>query len=317
MLQLSPTPKPRKSVLSNLLYVSTAALVLSGILCAQQPQQKTFTSAEDASQALYSAAKAGDQVALLAIFGPAGSAIISSGDPIQDKNNQDEFIAKFTEMHRLGQEPDGTTTLYIGADNWPVPVPLVQANGMWYFDTQTAKKEILFRRIGNNEYSAIDVCLALVSAQDDYYSQPRDGKVQQYAQVFASGEGQHNGLYWKTADGEPESPIGPWVANAASAGYPQPKAGDAPTPFHGYYYRILTAQGKTAPGGAKSYIVNGAMTGGFAILAYPADYRSSGVMTFIVNQSGVVYEKDLGPKTAELASEIKVYAPDSSWKKAE
>jgi len=317
MSQLSPTPKTSKSGLANLLCVSTVALLLNGLLLAQQPQQKTFASAEDASQALFSAAQAGDQVALLAIFGPAGNAIISSGDPVQDKNTQDQFVAKYMEMHRLGQEPDGITTLYVGADNWPVPVPLVLAKGVWYFDTKTAEKEILFRRIGDNEFSAIDVCNALVNAQTDYYSQVRDGKVQQYAQVFASDGGQHNGLYWKTGDGEPESPIGRWVAYAAGTGYPQPKAGDAPTPFHGYYYRILTEQGKTALGGAKSYIVNGAMTGGFAIVAYPADYRSSGVMTFIVNQSGVVYEKDLGPKTAELASEMKEYAPDSTWKKTE
>jgi hypothetical protein len=317
MLHLSPTTKPRKSRLANLFYVSAVAMMLNGILLAQQPQQKTFASAEEASQALFVAAQAGDQVALLAIFGPAGNPIISSGDPVQDKNTQDQFVAKYTEMHRLGQEPDGTTTLYVGADNWPVPAPLIQANGVWYFDTQTAKKEILFRRIGNNEYSAMDVCLALVSAENDYYSQPRDGKGQQYTQVFASDDGQHNGLYWKTANGEPESPIGPWVAYAAGAGYPQPHAGGEPTPFHGYYYRILTAQGKTAPGGAKSYVVKGAMTGGFAIVAYPADYRSSGVMTFIVNQSGVVYQKDLGPKTADLASAMKEYSPDSTWKKAE
>jgi hypothetical protein len=315
MVWLSLTSNFRKSRLAKLCFVSAAVLVLHGFLPAQQPGQKTFASAEEASQALFAAAGAGDQTAMLGVFGHAGSAIISSGDSVQDKNTRDQFVASYKEMHRLAPEPDGTTTLFIGADNWPLPVPLIHAGGVWYFDSETGKKEILFRRIGHNEYGAIDVCHALVNAQNDYYSQPRDGKGQQYAQVFASDEGQHNGLFWKTADGESESPIGPLVADAAGQGYSKPKGEDAP--FHGYYYRILTAQGKTAPGGAKSYVVNGEMTGGFAILAYPADYRSSGVMTFMVNQSGVIYQKDLGAKTAEGAGAMKEYAPDKTWKKAE
>jgi hypothetical protein len=192
---------------------------------------------------------------------------------------------------------------------------LVEASGVWHFDTEAGKKEILFRRIGRNEYSAIDVCHVLVSAQGEYHSQPRDGKVQQYAQVLASDEGRHNGLFWKTADGEPESPIGPLLAYATGPGNGK-QEGENP-PFHGYYFQILTGEGKTAQADAKSYVVNGEMIAGFAFLAYPADYRSSGVMTFIIDQSGVVYQKDLGDKTAEVASAITEYAPDETWKKAE
>jgi len=313
---LSRATKFRKSDIANWCCVSAMTLLMSGLLPAQQPAQKTFSSAEDAAQALFASAQSGDQSAMLAIFGPAGNEIISSGDPVQDKNTLEQFVTEYKEMHRLGPEPDGTTTLYIGADNWPFPVPLVNAGGLWHFDTQTGKKDILLRRIGQNEFAATDVCYALVTAQNDYYGQSRDGKPQQYAQVFTSAEGQHNGLYWKVAEGEPESPIGPLVAYAADVGYGQSPDAEH-SPFHGYYYRILTKQGKGAKGGAKDYIVNGAMTGGFAILAYPADYRSSGVMTFTVDQTGVIYEKDLGPRTAQLATAMKEYAPDTSWKKLE
>jgi|SRR5271169_4485100 len=316
MLQLSLTPKLRKTGMANLCNVSMVALILNGLLLAQQAGPKTFASPEEAAQALFASAQAADEVAMLVILGPAGNEIIPSGDSVQDKNTLDQFVAKYKEMHRLAEEPDGTTTLYIGADNWPVPLPLLNSGGAWHFDTETAKKEILFRRIGENEFAAIDVCHALVDAQNDYYSQSRDGRVQQYAQAFASDEGQQNGLYWKTPDGEPESPIGPLVAYAASVGYDKSQGAEH-FPFHGYYYRILTRQGKTAQGGPKSYVVNGRMTGGFAILAYPANYRSSGVMTFIANQTGVIYQKDLGDETTEVARAMKEYAPDKTWKNAE
>jgi Protein of unknown function (DUF2950) len=306
----------RRSRLVRLFLFSAVMLVLSDLLLAQHPEQKTFASAEEASQALFSAAQADDHAAMLDIFGPAGNEIISSGDPVQDKNTLDQFVAEYKEMHRVAPEPDGTTTLFVGADNWPLPVPLVKAGGLWHFDSETGKRVILLRRIGHNEFDATDVCNALVTAQNDYYSQPRDGKPQQYAQIFVSNEGQHNGLFWKAADGEPESPIGPLVAYAAGLGY-KPQQDDEHSPFHGYYYRILTGQEQSAQGGSKSYIVNGAMTGGFAILAYPAEYRSSGVMTFIVNQAGVIYQKDLGPNTSEAASVMKDYAPDQSWTKTE
>jgi hypothetical protein len=301
---------------ARLSLVLALLLTFSGRVFAQQPGQKTFASGDEAAQALFVAAQSGDKAALLEIFGSAGSQIISSGDEVQDKKAGDQFVSRYQQMHRLGREPDGTTTLYIGAENWPVPIPLIDKGGAWYFDTATGKKAILYRRIGGNEYAAMDVCEALVDAEDDYYSQSRDGRPQQYTQKFASDQGQHNGLYWKTSDNEPESPIGPLVAYAAGEGYGKTQGG-GPTPYHGYFYLILTAQGADAPGGAKSYVVNGEMTGGFAILAYPAVYRSSGVMTFIVNQDGVIYQKDLGAQTAELAKAMKDYAPDKTWHKVE
>jgi hypothetical protein len=215
-------------------------------------------------------------------------------------------------MHRLVKEPDGTTTLYIGAENWPTPIPLVNHGDSWYFDTEAGKKEILYRRIGQNEISSIRVCQELVASQKEYYSAQHN----EYAEKIFSDEGQHNGLYWKAVDGAPESPIGPLVAAAVAEAYSKSQ-GDAPTPYQGYYFHILTRQGKNGPSGAKSYVVNGKMTGGFAFVAYPAEYRSSGVMTFIVNQDGVVYEKDLGKKTDVVAKNMKEYNPNSSWQKAE
>lgn len=282
----------------------------------QQSQQRSFASPQDASEALFDAAKSGDKAAMHNIFGPGGDEIISSGDAVQDQNTREQFIAKYTEMHRVAAEPDGTTTLYIGAENWPVPIPIVQKNGAWYFDTDAGKQQILFRRIGRNELAAIDVCHALVAAEMEYHSQSRDGNGRQFARVLISDEGKHNGLYWKAGEGENESPIGPLVASAAGEGYRKSQKGE-PSPYHGYYYRILTSQGGAAPGGAKNYLVNGNMTGGFAILAYPSNYRSAGVMTFIVGQKGVVYEKDLGSDTKEVAANIQAYSPDDTWVEAE
>jgi hypothetical protein len=318
MSQLSPIAENRKDrrPAEAGFAVALLLLALSGLGLAQQAGQKTFASADDASQALFAAAQSGDKAALLEILGPAGGPIVSSSDDVQDKNSRDEFVARYQQMHRLAKEPDGTTTLYIGAENWPVPLPLIHKGGVWYFDTEEGAQEILFRRIGKNEFATMEVLNALVDAENDYYSQARDGKAQQYAQKFASDEGKHDGLYWKTSEGEPESPIGPLVAYAAGEGYSK-RQGERPSPFHGYFYRILTGQGRSAKGGAKNYVVNGEMTGGFALLAYPADYRSSGVMTFIVDKDGVIYQKDLGPKTAELASSMKEYAPDKTWRKAE
>ncbi len=278
---------------------------------AQQPGQKTFSSPEDASNALVTAAQSNDEKAMLKILGPDGKQIVSSGDETEDAQSRANFVQKYQEMHRLVREPDGTTTLYIGAENWPTPIPLVNKGNSWYFDTEAGKREILYRRIGRNEMSTIRVCQELVAAEKEYYSTRNE-----YAQKIFSDEGQHNGLYWKADEGEPQSPIGPLVARAVAKGYTKSLEG-TPTPYRGYYYLVLTRQGKNATGGAKSYIVNAKMTEGFAFVAYPAEYRSSGVMTFIVNQDGVVYEKDLGKKTDVLAKAMKEYNPDSSWLKAE
>jgi len=279
---------------------------------AQQQGQKTFASAEEASQALVAAAQNNDEKAMLEILGPDGKQIVSSGDETEDAESRANFAQRYQEMHRLVNEPDGTTVLYIGAKNWPTPIPLVNKGKLWYFDTDAGKREILYRRIGRNEMSAIRVCQELVAAQKEYHSAQHD----EYAQKIFSDEGQHNGLYWKAAEGEPQSPIGPLVAWAVAAENAKSLEG-GPVPYRGYYYHILTRQGKNAPGGAKSYIVNGKMTEGFAFVAFPAEYRSSGVMTFIVGEDGVVYQKDLGKKTEVLGKALKEYNLDTSWEKAE
>jgi hypothetical protein len=278
---------------------------------AQQPGQRMFSSAEEASNSLVAAMQSKNEKALLEVLGPDGKQIISSGDEIEDLHTRAYFVQRYLEMHRLVNEPDGTTTLYIGARNWPTPIPLVHNANGWYFETEAGKREILYRRIGRNEMSAIRVCQELVAAEKEYYGSQHN----EYAQKILSDGGQHNGLYWAAAEGEPKSPIGPLVASAVADS--DAKTQNAPTPFRGYFYHILTRQGKNAPGGAKNYIANGKMTEGFAFVAYPAEYRSSGVMTFVVNQDGVVYEKDLGKKTEAHAKSMKEYNPDSSWRKVE
>jgi hypothetical protein len=281
------------------------------ISLAQEPGQKTFQSAEEASSSLIAAMQSKNEKVLLEFLGPDGKQIISSGDEVEDLHTRAEFVQRYMEMHRLVNEPDGTTVLYIGARNWPAPIPLVHNANGWYFDTDAGKKEILYRRIGRNEMSAIRVCQELAAAEHEYY----DAQQSQYAQAIFSGEGQHNGLYWKVSAGESQSPIGPLVAHAVAQGYDPGRSG-APTPYRGYYFHILTMQGKHAPGGAKQYIVDGKMTGGFAFVAYPAEYRSSGVMTFIVGSDGVVHQRDLGQTTDVIARSMKTYDPDATWKRA-
>src|SRR5271157_4499575 len=307
-------PNLDKSHWANLSKLAVVAMLLTVCVptrsMAQQPGQKTFSSAEEATNALVTAVQANDKKTMLDILGPDGKQIISSGDETEDANSRANFVKRYQEMHRLVKEPDGTTVLYIGAHNWPAPIPLVHKGNSWYFDTEAGKKEILYRRVGRNELSAIRVCQELVAAQKEYSAEHKE-----YAREIFSDEGQHNGLYWKAADGEPQSPIGPLVASAVAQGYAKRRDG-TPTPYRGYYFHILTRQGKNGPGGAKSYIVNGKMTEGFAFAAYPAEYRSSGVMTFLVNEDGVVYQKDLGKKTEILGKAMKGYNPDSSWQKA-
>jgi Protein of unknown function (DUF2950) len=287
------------------------AVCLTPFSLAQQAGQKTFSSAEEASKALVTAAQSKDEKAMLEILGSDGKEIVSSGDDAEDAESRINFVKRYEQMHRLVKEPDGTTILYIGAHNWPTPIPLMNKGNVWYFDTDAGKKEILYRRVGRNEMSAIRVCQELVMAQKEYAAQ-HDGE---YAQKIYSDKGQHNGLYWKPASGEPKSPIGPLVAAAVSTGDAKDKDSEAPpTPFRGYYFHILVGQ-KNGPGGTKSYMVNGKMTGGFAFVAYPAEYRSSGVMTFVVGDDGVVYEKDLGKKTEAVAKTMKQYDVGSRWQK--
>ncbi|HWY06085.1 MAG TPA: DUF2950 domain-containing protein [Candidatus Acidoferrales bacterium] len=309
-LKLKKSNWARLSSLAAVAFLFAASFPARSL--AQQKGQKTFSSPEDASAALCAAVQSNDEKALLDIFGPDGKQIVSSGDDVEDAQSRANFARKFQEMHRLVKEPDGTITLYIGAMNWPTPIPIVNSGNSWYFNTEAGKSEILARRIGRNEMSAIRICQELVAAEKEY----RSTHSGMYAGQIFSDPGQHNGLYWKVAEGEPQSPIGPLVAAAVAEGYA--KGENVPTtPYRGYYFHVITRQGKNAPGGPKSYIVNGKMTEGFAVVAYPAEYRSSGVMTFIVNQDGVVYERDLGKKTEALAKTMKEYNLTAGWKKSD
>jgi hypothetical protein len=255
--------------------------------------------------------------ALNSILGPDAAQILSSGDPVADNNARDTFVRRYEQMHRLAYDDQGRVILYIGAENWPAPIPLVKKDSGWVFDTAAGKEELLNRRVGRNELFTIDVLEDLADAQDEYASEARDGgSLGEYAQKILSDPGKHNGLYWVSAEGEPESPIGPLVASATAEGYQKGDAG-TPLPFHGYYYKVLTKQGTNAPGGAKNYVVDGKMTNGYAFLAYPAEYRASGVMTFMINQKGVIVQKDLGPDTAKVANEIAEFNPDKTWQEVD
>ncbi|HEX8814505.1 MAG TPA: DUF2950 domain-containing protein [Terriglobales bacterium] len=274
--------------------------------------QKVFASPEAAGQALVAAGKSGNQDAILAIFGPGSKQLIYTGDAVQDKQSVDGFLAAYGVMNRWRKIDDSTELLIVGADNVPFPIPLRKNDGgQWYFDTQAGREEILARRVGRNELAVIDVCLALADAQAEYFAGRHDGADKQYALKFISDKGKQNGLYWESAEGQPRSPLGPLVAFATSEGYNlQPKSHE---PFHGYYFRILEKQGSHANGGAEDYVVNGKMVNGFGFVAYPAEYSVSGVMTFIVNQDGIVYQKDLGKTTADTAAAMTAFDPDSGW----
>ena len=287
----------------------------SAPIFAQEPTQRTFASAEEASRALFAAMQVEDEQAPLSILGPVGKEVLSSGDPEEDLDARVGFVVKYQEMHRFVTEANGTVSLIIGAENWPFPIPLVNNHGTWFFDTAAGKDEIVFRRIGKNEITAMDACRELVDAQKRYFARPPANLPQQFAQKLVSDEGHHNGLYWHGADDEFNSPINPLIAYARQ-NLPTDQVGEH-VPFNGYMFRILTSQGPHAPGGAKNYIVDGKMSAGFAFVAYPVEYRSSGVMTFIIDKSGTIYEKDLGPNTTKLAQAMNVYDPDSTWHKTE
>jgi hypothetical protein len=274
--------------------------------------QKTFVSPEDAGSAFVEAVKSGDPGTLSAIFGPDAQEVLLSGDPVKDKNAQQDFVAAYGQMNRWREIKAGGEVLYVGADNYPFPIPLGKnPSGQWYFDTAAGKDEILARRIGKGELTAIAACGALADAQQRYFSERHDGdKVKQYAQKFVSDEGKENGLYWQVSEGKTPSPLGPLGDFAKAIGYTN--AGDKPQPFNGYYFRILTKQGDTI-GGTQDYVVDRKMTGGFAILAYPAKYRNSGIMTFVIGKDGIVYQKDLGVKTQDVAGAIEAYNPADGW----
>lgn len=278
-----------------------------------QPAQRSFASPEEAGAAVLAAAQAGDQASLLLIFGPDAKEILYSGDAVKDHENMRDFVAAYTQMHRWREINAGGQMLYIGADNFLFPIPLDEKTaGAWQFDTDAGKDEILARRIGKNELAAIAACTTLTNAQAQYFSETHDaGSVKQYAQRIVSDEGKQDGLYWQLSTGQAPSPLEDVHEFAKAAGYNI--TGGNPQPFNGYYFRILTKQGDKAPGGAKDYIVNGHMTGGFAFVAYPAEYRSSGIMTFIVGPDGVVYQKDLGANPATAATAMTEYNPGDGW----
>jgi hypothetical protein len=303
------------------LAIITALMMLAGFYesaFAADAKQKSFKSPEEAVNALVGAVKGNDTKELLMIFGPAGKELIFSGDEVADKAWRDRFVKAYEEMNKLVSENDKKIILHVGNGDWPYPIPVVKKGENWFFDTKAGKEEILNRRIGRNELDAIHVCLAYVDAQREYLMEDRDeNKLLEYAQRLNSREGEKNGLYWEAKEGEEPSPLGPLIAKAAAEGYTGKRPVGRRNPYHGYYYRILKAQGKNARGGEYDYVVNGKMIGGFALVAYPAEYGSSGIMTFIVNQEGVVYQSNLGKDTEKIATAMKKFDPDETWKKVE
>jgi hypothetical protein len=289
--QGSPSQQPASPVKSS----STQKAALS------YPKQKTFSSPQQAARSLYDAAHNHDVNAMLAILGPGARDIVMWTDDSAERDAQDEvFTAKYEQMHRLVTEPDNEVTLYVGGENWPLPIPIVGQNGAWYFDSNLGRREILYRRVGENEMDAIEALHGIADAENQYFDDHSE-----YAQHLNCSPGQHDGLF-SLMNNTDDNPLGPYVAEAD---YTRPNR----TPFHGYYFLILTGQGPHSHDGARNYIVNGKMTSGFAVVALPAAYRSSGVKTFVANQHGMIHEKDLGPNTTQIASAMKFYDPDSSW----
>ena len=282
---------------------------------AQNASQEAFGSADLAIEALIASVRSGGTEDILKVLGPQAKRIVSSGDPIADQAAREKFLAVLDEGHKTAQEGDNRIVLIIGKDEFPFPIPVVKNGNGWRFDAKAGEEEILNRRIGENELKTMEAVRAYVDAQREYALEDRDGKGVQYAQKFLSSEGIKDGLYWPSSEGETESPLGPLIANAKAEGYAA-KAG-TPSPYHGYNFKILNAQGKSAAGGAMSYVVRGRMIGGFGLLAMPAEYGNSGVTSFMVNHEGVIFEQDLGPNTSRRAARIKSFDPDEGWKKVE
>ena len=293
----------------------TAVSVLFWSMPLMAASQKYFPSPEDALKGLVEAVKAKDKAALDQIFGPSGKELRSS-DEVQAANEFEEFTKHVAEKTSLVKENDSRVIIHIGNENWPYPIPLVKKNGQWFFDTEAGKEEVLNRRIGEDELTAMLVCRSYVKAQREYILKDWDGDgILAYAQKLRSDPGKRNGLFWRHAQGEAASPLGELVAQARIEGYKKEKTvfKEQPVPFHGYYFKILTKQGEHASGGKYDYIINGNMVGGFGLVAFPSDWGKSGVMTFIVNQQGKVYQKNLGPDTMKIAQEMQSYDPDETW----
>jgi hypothetical protein len=313
-----PTARTRYAPIRFLLvgvFALLAVVIVPRAAEAAQTKQKTFNTPEAAVQALVQALGNDSEKELLAIFGPGSETLISSGDPVDDRERKQKFLRQYSEKNRLETADETKVILHVGDNDWPFPIPIVKVGESWRFDTKHGREEILSRRIGEHELGAIQTCLAIVDAQREYAAVDRDGDgLLEYAQKFASTKGKTDGLYWNPGPGEGPSPLGPLVARAKSEGYVK---GEKPVPYNGYFFRIMNAQGKNARGGAYSYMAKGKMVGGFAIVAYPARYGVSGIMTFTVNHDGVVYQKDLGTKTEKLAKTMQAFDPDKTWVKAE
>jgi hypothetical protein len=310
----------RRRILQFIKLTACALTIAAAALAAQNPAaqqtRKRFATAEEAVKSVIKAAKANNRAQLLEIFGADAEDLFSSGDKIADRRARQLILVALNEKWSLSSQGSNAKTLVIGNEEWPYPIPLVKDKGGWSFDTPAGREEILYRRVGRNELSTIKACRVYVQAQKEYAQKTHDGKTAGlYAQKLSSDPGKQDGLFWKSGPGEELSPLGEFAAQASSEGYSRAESG--PTPFHGYLFRLLTAQGPAASGGAKSYISNGEMKGGFALIAYPAEYRNSGVTAFIINQDGVVYEKDLGEQTTKVAAQISEYNPDKSWRKVQ
>jgi hypothetical protein len=310
LLRTRMTSRPALSLVFCLMLL-LLGLPSTPTLSGSATPQTTFKTPHEAVDAFVAAVKGGETDTLVSILGPEGQKLASSGDPVADEAARTRFATAYDEGHDLKQEGDSRAVFIVGKDDFPFPIPLVATEGAWRFDTAAGAEEILNRRIGENELAAIAVMRAYVDAQREYAEADRDGKGDQYARKVVSSEGKKDGLYWPAAAGEPDSPMGPLIADARAQGYAA-RSGH-PEPYHGYLFKILTAQGDNAAGGARDYIVNGRMIGGFALVAAPAEYGNSGVMSFMVNHDGVVFQKDLGPDTSDLVAEMTTFNPDPTW----
>jgi DUF2950 family protein len=298
-------------LLSKITILAGSAMLILALSSLAQAQQR-FKTPEEAVDALAKAARSGDSKLVVSILGPGSQELVSSGDPVEDANVRQEYLAAYDAGHRIVSEPGKPSVLVIGPNDWPFPIPMVQRDGQWIFDVPAGREEVLARRIGRNELSTIKAMLAYWDAQQDYADMNKNKSGQAvYAQRIVSSPGKKDGLYWPTSGNEPPSPLGDAVAAATQRGY-RPGAGE---PYHGYRFKLLLRQGPNAPGGAVDYVVKGDMIGGFAAVAYPAEYGNSGIMTFIINHEGDIYEKDLGDATARIASQMTSFNPDHTWKK--
>jgi hypothetical protein len=308
----SPSRSHRRRASKWLLLASVAAAC---VLASAAAAQESFASPDAATAALVDAARNGNRAGVLSIFGPNSKDVVDSGDPVADATMRQRFLDAFDESHQIAMDGDSRAIIIIGGDGFPFPIPLVRTGDKWHFDIAAGRREILYRRVGRNELDTIQASLAYVDAQDEYAEKDRTGAGPgTYAQRIVSNPGKKDGLYWPAKSSDDQSPLGELVAGATTDGY---KIGGERAPFHGYYYKILTKQGPAAPGGALDYVVRGKMIGGFGLVAYPAQYGNSGVMTFIVNHNGTVYQKDLGPRTAEFAEHMASFDPDDTWKKVD